>query len=82
MRKSICVESLATSGPGDTLAVLRYIRLDEVAWLVGCGNRTWRRWMSTEKAAEPVRLCHRILACCTSALDCGLVQKQRAGGVA
>lgn len=66
--------------PVDPLVMLRHVRLDEVASLIGCGRRTWLRWVAAGKAPKPVHLGERLVAWRVRDLAAWLDQKQQAGG--
>lgn len=80
VRKNIDIEAVAATGPVDSLALLRHVRLYEVAGLMGCGQRTWLRWVAAGKAPPPVHLGERLVAWRVHDLENWLDQKQRVGG--
>lgn len=82
MRATKIVDAAAAAPASvDSLAMLRHVRLDEVAGLMGCGQRTWLRWVAAGKAPRPIHLGERVVAWRVHDLEHWLDQK-RAGGAA
>lgn len=79
MRATKNVDVAVATVPVDSLALLRHVRLDEVAGLMGCGTRTWLRWVAAGKAPPPVHLGERLVAWRVRDLENWLDQKQQAG---